>query len=174
VTTRPQISQNSPRRLPVLPVLMGLDTFALGGLTALLVVDRVLQETRNVYAPHDTDAASTVLDLMDDLLAYLFPCAGLLLFLVLTTIAVGVSQQTKVQTVRYSVTALMLGVVLLSATGIGVWRLRATQTPPVPSVTPTLTPAEGAFWGPQATECLVPSERLLSTVVCTHHIRSSG
>jgi hypothetical protein len=167
--TRTPINQNRPHKWAVLAVLLGLDAFVLGGLTALLTVNRLLQETRDVYAPHDMDAASTVMDLMDDLLAYLLPCFGLLVSLVLVTVAVGVWLKARSRTVRYGVTALVLAVLLLSATGIGAWLLKAAEMPLVPPMMPTPTPAEGAFWGLQAPESRVPLDGLRSTVGHIHH-----
>jgi hypothetical protein len=172
VKTQPPNNQNSPSRWPVLPVLLGLDAFVLGGLAALLAVNRLLQETGNVYAPHNMDAASTVMDLMDDLLAYLLLCSGLLLFLVLATIAAGVWLKARSRTVRYGVAALVLVALLLSATGIGVWLLRAAETPRVPPMTPTPTPAEEAFARSRAPERRAHLDGLPSTVVRTHHPHS--
>ena len=82
--------QHRKHKGSLLPILLGLDAFFLGGLTALLAVNRLLWTHANRYAPYDMDAASTVLDLIDNLLAYLFPCAGILAFLILATAAVSV------------------------------------------------------------------------------------
>jgi heme A synthase len=146
----PLTHQNSPRKRPILPVLLGLDAFVTGGLAALLTVNRLLQKTANAYAPYDMDAASTVLDLMDKLLAYLFPCSVLLLFLVLITIAIGVWLKARSRTVRYAVTALVLVALLLSATGIGIWTLKASAMPSVLPMTPAPTPAQGISFRLQA------------------------
>jgi len=167
--TRTPINQNRPHKWAVLAVLLGLDAFVLGGLTALLTVNRLLQETRDVYAPHDMDAASTVMDLMDDLLAYLLPCFGLFVSLVLVTVAVGVWLKARSRTVRYGVTALVLTAILLFATGIGVWVLKISEVPSIPPMTPTPTPAEGAFWRSQAPEYQAPRDRLPNTISQIRH-----
>jgi hypothetical protein len=100
-------------------------------------------------------AASTVLDLMDDLLAYLVPCSGLLLFLALVTIAIGVWTKVKPQTLRYGATALVLTAILLYAASIGMWMIKTSAVPSVPPITPTPTHTEGTVWKPQAPEALV-------------------
>lgn len=106
---------------PILRILLGLDAFVTGGLTALLAMNRLLQTHLNAYAPHNMDSASTVLDLMDDLLAYLVPCLVLLLFLALVTLAVGIWTKVRTRTARQGASALVLAAILLCATGVGIW-----------------------------------------------------
>ena len=56
------------RRVPVLSILVTLDAFFLGGLVALLMVNRFLNNHLARYAQGDFWAeGSTILDLMDDL-----------------------------------------------------------------------------------------------------------
>ena len=43
------------RGVPVLPILLALDTFVLGGLAAFLTVNRLLDALLGVYAPRDKD-----------------------------------------------------------------------------------------------------------------------
>lgn len=145
MNTRIQTGPDRPYRGPILAVLLGLDAFVLGGLAALLAVNRMLREARDLYAPYDMDATSTVLDLMDDLLAYLGPLAVLLLFLVLITIVVGVWTKARSQTVRYGATAVVLIALLLSAVFAGTWMFQASEAPRIPAMTPTPTAAEGAL-----------------------------
>ncbi len=152
--TQPLAHRNTQPKWPILRILLGLDAFVTGGLGALLTVNRLLQKHMNTYAPHDMEAASAVLDLMDDLLAYLVPCSALLLFLVLVTITIGIWTKVKPRTVRYGATAVVLAAILLYAAGIGIWLLKISAVPSVPSVTPTPTPAEGARWKTQAPEAL--------------------
>ena len=141
MNARPATDERNPRQWPILLALLGLDAFVLGALAALLVVNRMLQNAVDVYATRNMDAASTVLDLLDDLLVYLLPVAGILLTLVLITIAVGAWQMARSETVRYGVTVLALAALLLYAAGVGAWLWRAAATPPVPPTTPTATPA---------------------------------
>lgn len=148
--TKPPTRHSTARRWPVLPILLGLDAFALGTLVALLTVNRLLWRTAHAYAPYDTNAASTVLDLIDDLLAYLYGCAVLLLFLALITIAASAWLKARSPIARYGVTALLLVLLLLSTTAIGVWTLRVAEAPAVLPMTPTPTPAQGVSWTSQA------------------------
>jgi hypothetical protein len=115
--TQPLAHRNTPPKWPLLRILLGLDAFVTGGLVALLAVNHLLKEHVDMYASHNMDAASTVADLMDDLLAYLVPCSVLLLLLVLVTIAVGVWSKARSRAISYSVTALVLVAILLYATG---------------------------------------------------------
>jgi hypothetical protein len=129
-------------------------------------VNRLLQKHMNMYAPYDMEAASTVMDLVDNLLAYLFLCSGLLLFLVLVTIAIGVWTKVKPPTLRYGVTALVLVAILLYATGVGIWMVKTSAVPSMPPTTPTPTPAEGAFWQSRASNAV---GRLPNMLTLTHH-----
>jgi hypothetical protein len=147
-------------------ILLGLDAFFTGGLLALLAVNHLLQEHMNRYAVYDMEAASTVLDLMDNLLAYLVPCSGLLLFLVLVTVAIGVWTKVKPRGVRYGATALVLAVILLYAASIGVLIIQTSAAPSVLPTTPTPASAEGAVWKPRAPEAL---DRVPNTLVPTRH-----
>jgi len=90
VETQTLAHRSTPSKRLVLRILLGLDAFCAGGLTALLAVNHLLQQHLDIYAPDNMVAASAVLDLMDNLLAYLFPCAVALLVLVLFSILVGV------------------------------------------------------------------------------------
>ena len=87
-----------------------------------------------------------VLDLMDDLLAYLVPSAVLLLLFLLITILVGVWVKARSQIVRYGAIVVALIALLLSAAGAGMWMFQASETPRIPPMTPTPTPAEEALW----------------------------
>jgi hypothetical protein len=140
--TKTQTNQVHSHRW-LLPVLLGLDALVAGGLSALMAVDRLLWKAADAYAPHNMDAASVVLDLIDDLLSYTAPCAVLLFFLALTTTAVAVWRSAKSRTMRYGVAALVTVVFLLSATSIGAWVLHVIQPPSILPVTPTPTPVAG-------------------------------
>jgi hypothetical protein len=145
VNTDSQTRQNNRQTWPILPILLGLDAFVLGGLAALLAVNRLLQRHAVVYEPHNMDATSVVLDLMDDLLGYLLPSIALLAFLVLVTIAVGVWLKAKSRTVRHTATALVLTVLLVYAAGVGHYVFKTTELPSIPPMTPTPTLIEGLF-----------------------------
>jgi len=122
------------RRLPILSVLATLNVFVLGGLVALVLVNRQLSHQLAVYAPFSMDAASVILDLMDDLIPYYVVCMGGLLALVLITFGVWAWQSTDSWLLRYSVAILVLTVLV-----VGAWALlsRGEGAESVPPLTPT-------------------------------------
>jgi hypothetical protein len=145
MTVRQATSGNSDRcgtqrqgRLPILPVLVMIDGFALGGLVALALVHRLLSFQLAVYAPHSMDAASVILDLMDDLLPYHVACVGGLVALLLITLGVWAWQRTDSWLLRYGIAMLILTVL-----AVGGWALlsRGVGAESVPPLTPTPPPA---------------------------------
>jgi hypothetical protein len=125
------------RRLSILSLLLALDAFVLGGLLALLVVNRLLNNQLDVYLSHSFVAAATILDFMDDLLPYYVIYGGTLLALVLTTLIAWMWSKTKSPVLRYSV---VLSVLIFVT--VGAWLLLSpgTGSPPVPPMTPTPLP----------------------------------
>jgi hypothetical protein len=111
-----------------------LDVFVLGGLVALVLVHRLLSFQLAVYAVHSMDAASVVLDLMDDLLPYYVACIGSLLALALITLGVWACQRTDSWLARYGIAVVVLTVLVL-----GAWALlsRGAGAESVPALTPT-------------------------------------
>ena len=124
------------RRVPVLSILVTLDAFVLGGLVALLMVNRFLNDHLAYYAQSDLWAeASAILDLLDNLLIYFVGYIGVLLVLLLITAVAWVWSKTLSRLLRYGVVLLVVSIVLVI--GI-VWMGRiATTTPPPPPMTPT-------------------------------------
>ncbi len=122
------------RRLPVLAALVALDMFVLGGLVALLLVNRLLDNQLAIYAPHSMDAASAVLDFMDDLIIYYVAYSGTLVALILVTLSASVWLMTESRLLRYGVA--LMGFILVV---VGAWTLLSpgTGAPPVPPTTPT-------------------------------------
>lgn len=122
------------RRLKILFGLVVLDAFVFGGLVTLLLVNRLLGNQLSIYAPHDMAAASAILDLMDDLVAYYVVYGGTLLALALITASAWVWLMTESRPLRYGVALLVLILVVVAA-----WTLlsRYAGAPPVPPVTPT-------------------------------------
>ena len=120
--------------LPILPILLALDTFVLGGFTALLVVNCLLDKQLAIYAPRHMDAASAILDFMDDLIPYLVVCGATSLVLVLSTICVAVWRKARSRVLRYGTVLLVL---LLIAVGVWSWVSRVGMTPSVSPMTPT-------------------------------------
>jgi cytochrome bd-type quinol oxidase subunit 2 len=122
------------RRLPILSLLLALDAFVLGGLVTLLLVNRLLGNQLNIYAPHSMAAAYTILDFMDDLLPYCVVYGGTLLALILITGSAWVWLMTESRLLRYGAVLLVLIVVAVAA-----WMAlsRSMAAPPVPPMTPT-------------------------------------
>lgn len=122
------------RRLLILFALVVLDVFVLGGLVALVLVNRLLGQQLATYASHNMDAASTILDLVDDLIPYYVAYGGAVLALLLITCCVWAWLITDSRLLRYGVALLILAAVVA-----GAWMLasRSTEGPTVPSSTPT-------------------------------------
>jgi hypothetical protein len=76
------------KRVSILNVLLILDAFVLGGFVTLLLVNRLLDIQLNGYAARSTAATKTIVDLMDNLLAYYAAYAGIFLLLILLTLGV--------------------------------------------------------------------------------------
>jgi hypothetical protein len=122
------------RHLPILSVLVVLDVFVLGGLVTLALVNRLLSNQLAIYAVHSMDAASVILDFMDNLLPYYVVAIGGLLALVLITLGVWAWQRTDSWLMRYGIAVLVLTVLVA-----GAWALlsRGAGVDPVPPLTPT-------------------------------------
>jgi hypothetical protein len=122
------------RRLLVLTALVALDVFVLGGLVALLLVNRLLDNQLGIYAPHSMDAASAIVDFMDDLVIYYVAYSGTLVALILVTVSALVWLMTESRFLRYGV-----ALVALIPIVVGAWTLLSpgTGAPTVPQTTPT-------------------------------------
>jgi hypothetical protein len=140
-----QLRTPRQRRLPIVSVLITLDVFVLGGLVALLLVNRLLSNLLAVYAVHSMDAASAILDFMDDLLPYYVVCIGGLLALVLITLGVWAWQRTDSWLLRYGIAVLVVTVLVL-----GAWALLSSGAgvDSVPPSTPTPVAAMVDHWNP--------------------------
>jgi hypothetical protein len=122
--------------ISILSILLALDAFSLGGLVALLMVNHFLNNDLAHYAQRNLWAeASTILDLLDDLLIYLVAYIGALLLLLLITAVAWVWFKTQSQMLRYGVVVLIVSIV--SVVGIAWLGQIATATPPPPPMTPT-------------------------------------
>ena len=129
--------KNKHPGFPIPPLLLALDTFVLGGFAAFLVVDRLLNDQLAHYAPRHMDAASAILDLLDDLIPYLVVCGATSLVLVLSTICVVVWRRSRSRVLRYGTVLLAL---LMIAFALGAGFSGRGMTPPVPPMTPTPVP----------------------------------
>ena len=133
------------RRPPILSALVMLDVFALGGILTLALVNRLLSNQLAIYAVHSMDAASAILDFMDDLFPYRVVCVGGLLALVLVTLGVWAWQRTDSWLMRYGIAVLVLTILV-----VGSWALlsRGAGVDPVPPSTPTPVAAMVDRWNP--------------------------
>lgn len=123
------------RRSLILTVLLALDAVILGGCGTLLLVNRILNRQLDVYAATQSmAAASTILDLMDDLLPLHLAYGGLVLVLMLATASAWTWMMTQSRLLRYAVPVLCL-VILVVLVGMGL--SRGTKVPAVPPMTPT-------------------------------------
>ena len=122
------------RRVLILLTLVALDVFMLGGSLTLVLVNRLLGPQLAIYASHNMEAASTILDFMDDLIPYYVAYGGAVLALLLITSCAWAWLVTDSRLLRYGVALLILAVVV-----VGAWMLvsRSTEGLTVPSSTPT-------------------------------------
>ena len=129
-------------RFLMLQVLLGMDAFVAGGLVALLAVNRMLQGLVDSYAPRSMDDASTILDVMDKLLADSAAGGGILLLLAPLTLVAVAWHRVRSRSIRYGLTALSAMVVVLALAAVGqwLWGPIVGAIPPVPPTTPTPTP----------------------------------
>ncbi|NIN63848.1 MAG: hypothetical protein GTO63_03865 [Anaerolineae bacterium] len=136
------------RRLPVLAALVALDMVVLGGLVALLLVNRLLDNQLGIYAPHSMDAASAIVDFMDDLIIYYVAYSGTLVALILVTVSASVWLVTESRSMRYGVALVALILIV-----VGAWTLLSpgTGAPTVPQTTPTPVAR-----GPGTTDAALP------------------
>jgi hypothetical protein len=100
----------------------------------LALVNRLLSNQLAVYAVHSMDAASVILDLMDDLLPFYVLYVAGLLALLLITFGVWAWQRTDSWLARYGI-----AVVVLTVLVVGAWALlsRGVGAESVPPLTPT-------------------------------------
>jgi hypothetical protein len=131
------------RRLPVLTILVTVDGFVLGGLVALVLVNRLLADHLTRYAQGNLMAeGSTVLDLMDDVVIYLMGALSGLLVLSSITAVVWAWSRTESQLLRYGAVFLLIAIVLVVGM---VWGVGQVTAPPSPSpATPTPVATLGA------------------------------
>jgi hypothetical protein len=123
------------RRFMILTMLLSLNAFVLGGCVALLIVNRLLSSQLDVYtATQSMAAASSILDLMDDLLYYYLIYGAVLFVLVLGTASVWTWMVTQSRILRYGMILLCLILVVVFG---GVWLMGRREAPVVPSTTPT-------------------------------------
>jgi hypothetical protein len=113
-----------------------LIALAVGGCLTLIIISRMLQNLLEVYVSNESmDAASTILDLMDDFLPLYLLCGSVLLLLVFLALTIWVLKRTDSRLLRYVIIFLFLLVLTLIA---AFWLLGVTSVPvTVPQLLPT-------------------------------------
>ena len=121
----------------VLRGLLVLTAFTLGGLVAMVIVNRLLVAQLAVYGEAHMAAGSAMLDFMDDILPYLAGYMVGFALLAAATLAVWIWTQLRVPYRRYGMAlpALVLVVVVVWLVGG-----RSTAVTSVPMMTPTPVP----------------------------------
>jgi hypothetical protein len=129
-------------RSPFPTILITLFALVVGGCLTLLIVSRLLQNQLAIYSSAESmDAASAILDFMDDLLPFYFLCALLLLLLLLVFFTVWIWSKTQSRLLRAGTILLFLLALALVA---AFWLVGATSGPiPVPQLLPTATAPPG-------------------------------
>ena len=133
--------QNSPGKSKlhsvVLSLLVGLTIFALGGLVATILINRLLVAQVKVYEIYSMTSASTVINLIDDMAPYL---AGYIVgfsVLLLVTVGVWALSALPAHARRYGVVVLAIVFVCISMWLFGG---RRTDMEVIVQMTPTLMP----------------------------------
>jgi heme A synthase len=133
------------RRVPILSILVTLDAFVLGGLVALFMVNRFLDNHLARYAQGNLTAeGSTILDLMDNLLIYFVVYIGVLLVFLSITAVAWAWLKTESRLLRYGVVLLLVAIVLIMGIVWGVGRITTTTPPPPMTPTPIVMAGEMA------------------------------
>lgn len=126
----------SPSKV-MLRVLVILDAVVFGGAIALFIVNRMLVAQLAVYTPNYMDAASAILDFMDNMLPYLVVYIGGFFLLMFATISTWLWTKSQARLPRSGVALLVLVfVAMLLWTLVG----RSSSVTSVPMMTPTPVP----------------------------------
>jgi len=113
-----------------LPIIFTtLIALAVGGCLTLLLVSRMLQDQLEVYvSTENMDAASVILDLLDDILPLYLLCGSVLLLLFFLSLTIWVWKKFDSRPIRYGTILLFLLVIILIA---AVW-FRGVTSVPIP------------------------------------------
>ena len=130
-------------RAILMKVLVLLNAFVLGGCLALLIVNRWLNNQLDTYVSNQSmDAASTIIDFMEDLLPLYLMCGSAVLLLLLVSTAVWAWTKTQSRFLRYGILLLIFLALLLIAS---LWLMGGSSGPIPMPMTPT--PAVSAALG---------------------------
>jgi hypothetical protein len=124
----------------ILFIVLALDIFVLGGFAALLMVNRLLHIQLGISA-HDIDAASAIIDFMDDLFPYHLAAYGSMSILAVLTVVVWAWSKPQSRILRYS--AVLLFLVLIATLA---W-LTLGRSATVATIPPLMTPTPVALSG---------------------------
>ncbi len=102
-------SSPSPRRSPLLSILVALNALLIGGCLALLLVSRLLKSQNDLYinAQRITEATVTS-SLIEDLMLFYILCGSLLLLLLLLTGTIWAWTRTQSRFLRFGFLILIL------------------------------------------------------------------
>ena len=121
-------------------MVLALDFFVLGGLVALLIVNRMLNIQLDIYA-QNINAASVLIDFMDDLLPYHIFYYGVMSILAVLTVVAWAWSRPQSRVLRYAAVALLFILVAISA-----W-LFLGRSETITSFPPMITPTPVALSG---------------------------
>jgi hypothetical protein len=128
-----QMTQKDRSRSTIFLIVLALDTFVVGGFVAFLIVNRLLNIQLGIYAQH-IDAASVIIDFIDDLFPYHLTYYVAMAVLAVLTVVVWTWSKPQSRVLRYAAVLLLL--VLVS---IGAW-LSLGSRAPVTFIPPLMTP----------------------------------
>ena len=135
-----QLLHRNQSRFTIFLMVLAIDFFVLGGFVALLVVSRLLNIQLDIYVQH-MDAASVIIDFMDDLLPYHVLYYEAMSVLAVLTVVAWAWWRPQSRILRYAAVALLFILVATSA-----W-LFLGRSETITSVPPMVTPTPVASSG---------------------------
>ncbi|MFN2283504.1 MAG: hypothetical protein ACK2UQ_03720 [Anaerolineae bacterium] len=135
-----QLPRRDQSRFTIFLMVLALDLFVIGGFVALLIVNRLLNIQLDIYA-QNINAASVLIDFMDDLLPYHIFYYGVMSILAVLTVVAWAWSRPQSRVLRYAAVALLFILVAISA-----W-LFLGRSETITSVPPMITPTPVALSG---------------------------
>jgi hypothetical protein len=135
-----QLSHRDQPRFTIFLMVLAFDIFVLGGFVALLIINHLLNIHLGIYAQH-MDAASVIIDFMDDLLPYHIICYGAMSILAVLTVGMWAWSKPQSHVLRYAAVVLFLTLIAIS-----VW-LSLGRSETVTSILPVMMPTPVASSG---------------------------
>lgn len=104
------------RRSPLPIAIIAANALLIGACLALLLVSQLLRSQYDIYIDNESmDAASTLLDIIDDFIAVYMLCGSLLLFSFAGSVALWIWRKSQSRFLRYGALLLVLLVIMLIA-----------------------------------------------------------